>query len=82
MKIADVFIDITERKGLGVIATDLEISESQVGAVKNNERGLSLRKMDQFLEMHGFSVISKAREDELITAACIAFELLKEKTRK
>jgi hypothetical protein len=82
MKFSDVFADVTSREGIASVAEELGLSDSQIGGIKNDERGICLKKIDQFMERYGYTVILKAREDEFITSTCLAWSILQEKIKE
>ena len=73
MKFADIFADVTSMEGISLVADELGLSDSRVGGIKNDERGICIKKIDQFLERYGYTVIPKKREEEFIISASLAW---------
>ena len=61
------------------LATDLEVSPSDLTRFRSGENGMKIDKLAKLFEISGMVLIEKEREEKLIDAALVFADLYKSK---
>lgn len=80
MALEDLIHDIISKRGLKVIANEIEVDIATLSRFKNHENGLKLKQVEKLLLLGDVVIVPRRKYEGIIQSWLVAAELVKELT--
>jgi hypothetical protein len=80
MALEDLIHDIISKRGLKVIANEIEVDIATLSRFKNHENGLKLKQVEKLLSLGDVVIVPRRKYEGIIQSWLVAAELVKELT--
>jgi len=78
MALEDLIHDIISKRGLKVVANEIEVDTATLSRFKNNENGLKLAQLERLLLLGDVVIVPRRKYEGIIQSWLVAAELVKE----
>lgn len=82
MALEDLIHDIISKRGLKVVANEIEVDIATLSRFKNHENGLKLQQLEKLLLMGDVVIVPRRKYEGIIQSWIIAAEIVKELSEK
>jgi hypothetical protein len=80
MALEDLVHDIISKKGLKMVANEIEVDIATLSRFKNHENGLKLKQVEKLLLLGDVVIVPRRKYEGIIQSWLVAAELVKELT--
>lgn len=80
MALEDLVHDIISKRGLKVVANEIEVDIATLSRFKNHENGLKLQHIEKLLLMGDVVIVPRRKYEGIIQSWIIAAEIIRELT--
>lgn len=80
MALEDLIHDIISKRGLKVVANEIEVDIATLSRFKNRENGLKLQQLEKLLLMGDVVIVPRRKYEGIIHSWLVAAELVKDLT--
>lgn len=82
MALEDLIHDIISKRGLKVVANEIEVDIATLSRFKNHENGLKLLQLEKLLQIGDVVIVPRRKYEGILQSWIIAAEIVKELSEK